>query len=796
MSSPSSEPPSVPWLSAPAHTDPSTGALAETVAEHVERVAAAVGRRLAGAPPELRRLAIASALVHDVGKATPWFVGYLLQKAPKSLHTRHSQLGAVLAWCLAARWPLGERAALLQHVLRHHGRPRCIPWREVEALRQELSRPDGAARQVLLDQLEALDRAGLAAWLARRTAELELDPERAALDAAAILAELPTGLAWRRLTRGTRAASRSLQGFVRDWTAYGALLISDRLDVATSGAALGRAELPRGAVEAYVSSTFEPPGDGDRMAKLRVEVSEKVREAMLRHREHRLFTLTAPTGSGKTLAVLRAALGLRETVADGGAQPPRLIYCLPFTSVIDQNHRVFADVLAGGEQRPVTTDVLLKHHHLTPTSYRDSGDREWEADGAGRLLVETWQSEVVVSTFHQLLHTFLSGLPRDAMRAPAWLGATVILDEVQSIPLRYWAPVGRLLESAAQVLDARFVLMTATRPLIFADGAAIELLDGFERFFDALDRVDLVVDLGRDRSVAEIGDEVVAARERGAVLCILNTRAAVRETSEHLAARLGRASVLPLSTTLTPRDRKARIAEIDARSDREPLVVVSTQLVEAGVDLSFPTVIRDMAPLDCVIQSAGRCNRHGAAGRGRVMLISMAPLKNGQLGPARQVYDPLLLDVSRQAISFVAGASAVLPERRFLELSEAYFTACRSRSESVDVDVLAAEGDYEALSGAFELIEERAHRLWFVRAGDEAAELWGHWASSLDELAAAPPGSHEWFEARSRLRSLRHRLMEHVVQEPVREEIEERIELLPEERYDPVLGLVPEGWTR
>ena len=793
MSSASSELAVPCWSEAAAHWDQEANQPTETVLVHSERTACAALRRLGSGDVDLRLLVHAAALLHDLGKATPWFQRYLSGCEPSSLRSRHSMVGAAVAWRLTERWPLDLRSSLFQAVLRHHGRLRCSPIREVELLRGQLTRPGEETHAVLEDQLAHIDLEGLTAWLGKRREQLGLSVRT--LTPETIVESLLgiTPLQWKRALRS--AGDRSFGAFLRDWTAYGALIGADRIDTAAAGETVGRVELPRSPVERYVTERFGEPRD--EMGRLRAKISDEVRTAILaRGDEQRLFTLTAPTGSGKTLAVLRAVLGQREARLDRGENASRIIYCLPYTSVIDQNHAVCAEVLSGGRDGPLPTDVLLKHHHLTSKSYRDSTDREWEVDGAAPLLVESWQSEVVFSTFHQLLHTFLSGRSQDAIRAPAWVGATIVLDEVQAIPLEYWAAVGRLLVEASRTLDARFVLMTATRPLIFPDGEGSELLADHKAYFSELDRVDLELDYDHETTLEQLVDQALEARERGAVLLVLNTRAAVRQMYSLLVARFGKQQVVALSTTLTPCDRKRRIAEIGERAPKEPLIVVSTQLVEAGVDLSFSTVIRDMAPLDCVIQSAGRSNRHGGFERGRVRLVSMAPLEGHRLSPSRQVYDSVLLEATRDAIGHVAGRERVLGEHRFLELSEVYFRTCRDRSSSADVDLLAAAGEYEELREHFVLIEERAHHLWLVRRGAEAETVWAEWSDGILALDEEERGTKGWFAARTRLRRLRQRLLEHVVQEPARsEDSDERIRELPGERYHSAVGLVPEGWT-
>ena len=156
-------------------------------------------------------------------------------------------------------------------------------------------------------------------------------------------------------------------------------------------------------VERFVQNRFgEERTDLDRM---RSKISDEVREQILANSNCAHLTLTAPTGSGKTLAALRMAMCLRE-LANSTERPPRIIYCLPFTSIIDQTHQIFADVLKNAGF--VGQDALLKHHHLTEAFYRTSEGDEYDADGAGQLLTESWQSEIIITTFYQLLNTFLS----------------------------------------------------------------------------------------------------------------------------------------------------------------------------------------------------------------------------------------------------------------------------------------------------------------------------------------------------------------------------------------------------
>lgn len=778
------------WPEVYAHTDPDTGKPGDRLAGHLARVADTAADSAAAAADPLRRIALTSALLHDAGKATPWFQAYLTGALPRSPHTHHSRPGGIIAWCVAREWPIEERAALLQVILRHHGSPRALPIRAWDELRLTLSDPK--ERSIVRDQLLSMDLVGLGGWLEGLSRRYQLHLSSLPTAADDVISCLNPGgaLGARRLVK--KHTQRALHNFVRDWTAYGILLADDRIDTATGGARFQRPSLPNTAVESFVARSFAPPEAGS-LGALRAAISEKVLQRVLHSRNHRLFTLTAPTGSGKTLAALRATLALRS---EATGTPPRIIYALPFTSIIDQNHAVLEAVLS-----PATapsSELLLKHHHLSDPRYETEAGDEYEPDGAGRLLVESWRSEVVVTTFHQLLHTFLGGRSRYAVRAGAWLDAIVILDEVQAIPLRYWRPVGRLLRAISEALGTRFILMTATRPLILTGEDVTELLPDHDEVFARLDRVDLDISLPAAGTaprwtLAQAVLDTLEAKQEGSVLLVLNTRRAVRMAWHALSAQLGECAVIALSTDLTPRDRRAIIERCGRRlSAGEALVVVSTQMIEAGVDLSFQTVIRDFAPLDSVIQAAGRCNRHGASERGRVMLRQMAPVGRAGRPPALQVYDGLLLDVTREAIELTAGSlETTLPERRFLELSQRYFQLCQSRGESSDVDQLAAGGDYKELRRQFQLIQEFPSQAWFVEQDAEARRLWGMWQRCRPGTPRRALTTRD-IKARQDFQRVRSAFFEYVVQQRLRGGQPLPAQLLDPVRYHPTLGLLPE----
>lgn len=308
------------------------------------------------------------------------------------------------------------------------------------------------------------------------------------------------------------------------------------------------------------------------------------------------FTLTVPTGGGKTLASL--AFALAHACEHGMS---RVVYSIPYTSIIEQNARVFRDVLG--------KENVLEHH----------GAVEFD-DGAGkssgllqklRLAAENWDAPLVVTTNVQLFESLHASKPSRCRKLHNLANAVIVLDEAQMLPTKQLLPCLRALVELVHNYGCTVVFCTATQPALndfIADYGyeATELTSDVDGLFEALERV-TYADAGA------LDDEELAAklaRERQ-VLCIVNSRDQARTLYELLADRYGEDDTFHLSTLLTVEDRLRAIEEIrDRLRADEPCRLVSTSLVEAGVDLDFPVVYRAKAGLDSLIQAAGRCNRN------------------------------------------------------------------------------------------------------------------------------------------------------------------------------------------
>ena len=679
--------------------------------EHLERVAERAAASIAPvARQEIRAIAFLAGLFHDLGKATPWFQNYLFQRGPRSLLSHHAESGAVLSWWYSGElnWPLWQRLAVFIAVRRHHGALRFQAWPDLfEQTRDSFRDPDA----VLSTQINVLDLPGIQDWLvklAARHPELDLPTLLEPLTVERIAARLRD----QRVAGGSklRKAFTSIDEALAALGGFGALLAVDKTDAALSSGRIVRQALPVDGVTVYKAQRLVTARQAGRDALdlRREQIALAVAETWLANWQQPLLTLTAPTGAGKTLTILHAALQVRARLEEQQGVAPRIIYCLPFTSVIDQNHAVFRSVLlnSGIKDRE---DLLLKHHHLTEAVFRTE-DAEYQADGAGQLLTETWQSECVVTTFHQLLYSLLSPRNANLKRAGQLTGALVLLDEVQALPLRYWEALRQLLIAAARSFGTRFVLLTATRPLIFQPGDALELLADHPTHFRAMNRTRLYRHDQEPLVVNEFAERLIneLRNDKRETLIIVNRRQAVRQLFKALHMALPERPLVALSTNLTPQDRRVRIRLIQRLLRQgHPVIAVTTQLVEAGVDFSFPVVHRDLGPLDSIIQAAGRCNRHGENGAvpGEVHLWQLQTmLADGSPGELqwRRVYDSALIEVTQETL----GDQVVWDECEFLELSQRYFSGCRARQDQLRVDEQLVRGDLAGVEHDFRLIEE------------------------------------------------------------------------------------------
>ncbi len=300
-----------------------------------------------------------------------------------------------------------------------------------------------------------------------------------------------------------------------------------------------------------------------------------------------LFRLTVPTGGGKTVASL--AFALRHAVIH---QMKRIIYVIPYTSIIEQNAKIFADYL-GWEN-------VLEHH--SEVDYPNS-----EEGISMQLAAENWDKPVIVTTNVQFFESLFSNKSSRCRKLHNIADSIVIFDEAQMLPNEYLKPCVAVMEQLLRYYGTSMVLCTATQPALQnffgKEREAVELCPRLEEQFAFFKRTNL-------ENIGELTEEELVGRlkEETAALCIVNRR----KTAQNIFQKMKGEGVFHLSTTMYPKHRNRVLRRIRERlHNGEKCVLISTSLVEAGVDLDFENVYRQEAGVDSIIQAAGRGNREG-----------------------------------------------------------------------------------------------------------------------------------------------------------------------------------------
>ena len=351
--------------------------------------------------------------------------------------------------------------------------------------------------------------------------------------------------------------------------------------------------------------------------KFRRRISDQCSQSAARDKG--IFTLTVPTGGGKTLASLRFALTHAKLHG-----MDRVIYVIPFTSIIDQNADVVRKILEPAADGVEQGSVVLEHHsNVTPE------EQTWKS----KILSENWDAPVVYTTNVQLLETLFGAGTRGARRMHQLANAVIVFDEIQTLPVNCIHLFCNAINFLVEHCGSTVVLCTATQPLLNRveplKGALrmtpdSEIMPGVTKLFEDLRRVEVV----NSRKPGGWTNEEIAglaldeADRSDSCLVIVNTK----KSAQALYQLCQQAKSLPiyhLSTNMCAAHRKKRLSEIRERLDNsEHLLCISTQLIEAGVDIDFGSVIRFIAGLDSIAQAAGRCNRNGRPKLGRVHIVN------------------------------------------------------------------------------------------------------------------------------------------------------------------------------
>ena len=397
-----------------------------------------------------------------------------------------------------------------------------------------------------------------------------------------------------------------------------------------------------------------------------------------------VFRLTVPTGGGKTLSGM--AFALRHALK---YQKHRIIVAIPYTSIIDQTAQIYRGIFGA--------EAVLEHHSAVaePEEEEDYLRYQW-----ARLAAENWDAPIIVTTTVQLFESLFSNRPSACRKLHNVAQSIIILDEVQTLPTGLLAPILEVVQQLVDHYGVTVALSTATQPSLADSGSPYlkglrgeirEIVPDPARYFQALKRVSYDCP-GEAWSWERVAREMAAEKQ---CLAVVNTK----KDALALLDALNDPEALHLSTLLCMDHRRNVMKEIKKRLDPErpmPCRVVATQVVEAGVDLDFPVVLRAMGPLDRIVQAAGRCNREGRLSQGRVIIFQ--PLE-GQVPPGdyRAGHDIARAMLSRASVDL---HSPGIYEGYFRQLYQAVNT------DKHGINELRQRLDFPEVAARFKLIED------------------------------------------------------------------------------------------
>ena len=415
-----------------------------------------------------------------------------------------------------------------------------------------------------------------------------------------------------------------------------------------------------------------------------------------------LFSLTVPTGGGKTLSSL--AFALEHAVFH---RKRRIIYAIPYTSIIEQTANVFRGIFPDG--------VIEHHSNLDPE----------KETVKSRLAAENWDAPLIVTTNVQFFESLFAARTSRCRKLHNIVDSVVILDEAQLMPPEFLQPILNVMNLLVRHYGVTFVLSTATQPALGTLRSFQQTLCGLDTVREIVDDPDVLyhdlervtVTMPADFHSAKDWDAIAGEIQRHpCVLAVVNSRADARELHRRMPD-----GTVHLSALMCGQHRSCVIAKVKRRLQAgEAVRVVSTQLVEAGVDVDFPVVYRALAGLDSIAQAAGRCNREGALERGQVIVF--VPPRPAPPGALRRAADT--------TISLLQGTSEHPMTR---ELFYHYFEHFYMRAPSLDkhdiAELLSPQGgnddplkvQFRTAAQRFRLIDESGYRSILVRYGESPA---------------------------------------------------------------------------
>lgn len=598
--------------------------------------------------------------LHDLGKYTKYFQTYLLEpdKADHQLKA-HSNLGAQTAFKYFESDP--ENALLAFYLIKmHHSNLMNL---------DQVLYPDNK-------QYSMLEQAN---FDKQKTALSSLDELRLYFDFEDQLIVSTTPKVLYGLFKKQLKGEPSIARYFKTNYLFSLLIESDKLD-ASDTEPYSFSSLPKNAVD----DRFNKPNFPDKILKdftqneLRNFVRSEVVSSLDRKDilKRRIFTLAAPTGIGKTMTSLDFVLKLRHRIKEEKGYFAQIIYGLPFINIIEQALSEY--------EMTVGPDTVMGHYQYADVFGKDERSKNELDDQEVRynqmkMAWDTWQKDIVITSFVQLFETLIGNRNKLLKKFRHFADSIIILDEVQTLAIEKLPVIGAALYYLCKHLNARVLIMTATQPKLFelmTRELDVHIEDDFLKPLNLLKRDEEVfacfnrtriIPLLKKKIENEDFNKVFEEHWQDGKSCLLVVNKVNRSIEiydmlqKHLKSK-DDVELFYLSTNITPVQRQERINEIKKKLPTNTCILVSTQVVEAGVDLDFDMGFRDLGPIDSIVQVAGRINRENSEAR------KGSPLYIIDFGDCQRIYGHATETKARKALS-----SGEIQEENYKGMVETYF---------------------------------------------------------------------------------------------------------------------------
>jgi CRISPR-associated endonuclease/helicase Cas3 len=590
-------------------------------------------------PEDLSKLAYTIGLLHDIGKASTYFQAKLLGKAVNNALSHHSLVSAFVAFRYVKSHFKSEFCApiVFKVIQRHHGNLDVF-WTVEDIPYATLCQTFDIYNNISSQIKENTELSSLISEVNLSSISKQ-DLTRVFGEVASFI-PVDSGL------------DNSIELFLIENLLFSVLIDADKYDAArlNQDEFTEKISLMSYDIKGYLDDKMQNV-EKTELNSLRSEFIKEISENQKIVADNQLYSITAPTGIGKTLGCFAFVHKLHGSLQ----KKRRVVYCLPYTSIIDQNHEVYEHVL---KYNMHTWDkdhfkYIIKHHHLEyyeglSAKMDDYSMQDYLND---KLIIESWNSACIVSTFVQLFHSIIGNRNSMLKKLHHIINSIIVLDEVQNIDPKYYLLIQKFFKVLSQRFDTYIMLCTATQPLIFEANSYIDIIPKDRFAHPVFNRVKVNININRHTLQEFITSKVIPVSFHNCLIVANTKKSAVHLFEELSEIYKEHFKVYCLTTLHLPEHRNRIIKIINARLKAgKKVILISTQLIEAGVDVSFEVVFRDFATMDSIVQVAGRCNRNGELGLlgGTMHLVNLID-ENGK--EFSNIYDSYLINQTRKIIA-------------------------------------------------------------------------------------------------------------------------------------------------